>query len=258
MTARDTNSNPVKRPVALVTGAGRRLGNALARNLAARGYRLAMHAHQTAAGAAETARELAASGDEPLLVSADLRDEAAVRAMVASCLEHFGRIDALVNNAAIWHAKPLEQVTAADVRDHFDINLLGTFLCCQEVGLAMVAQESGGAIVNIGDWAVARPYLNYSAYFAAKGGIPTLTRDLAVELGTRNPGVRVNAVLPGPVLLPEAMSPQERQQVIAATLAKREGTPHDVASAVAFLLENTFVTGVCLPVDGGRTIYAPA
>ena len=94
---------------------------------------------------------------------------------------------------------------------------------------------------------------NYAAYFAAKGAIPTLTRALAVELAHRNPRVRVNAVLPGPVSLPTEMTAAERQRVIEATLAKREGSPRDVADAVVFLLQNTFVTGVCLPVDGGRS-----
>jgi pteridine reductase len=244
-------------PVALITGAGRRLGNALARLLAQRGYRLALHAHLSANGAEATTRELNAAGTQAMALVADLRDEGAVRAMVAQCRDRFGRIDALVNNAAIWEAKALEHITANDVRQHFEVNVLGTFLCCQEVGLAMVTQEQGGAIVNIGDWAVTRPYLNYAAYFAAKGTIPTLTRDFAVELGTRNPRVRVNAVLPGPVLLPTEMSAKERQQVIDATLVKREGNPDDVAHAVFFLLENTFVTGVCIPVDGGRSIFAP-
>jgi pteridine reductase len=120
----------------------------------------------------------------------------------------------------------------------------------------MAAQESGGAIVNLGDWATVRPYLNYAAYFPSKGAIPTLTRDFAVELASRNPRVRVNAVLPGPAMLPEGLSDQERKAAIGATLVKREGSPHNVADAVLFLLRNDFVTGVCLPVDGGRSIYA--
>ncbi|MFP6667044.1 MAG: SDR family oxidoreductase, partial [Pirellulales bacterium] len=85
---------------------------------------------------------------------------------------------------------------------HFDVNTLGTFLCCQHVGLQMVSQDHGGAIVNIGDWAVTRPYGDYAAYFPSKGAIPALTRTFAVELARRNPHVRVNAVLPGPVALP--------------------------------------------------------
>ena len=121
----------------------------------------------------------------------------------------------------------------------------------------MVRQAEGGSIVNLGDWAVARPYVNYAAYFPSKGAIPTLTRFLAVELGTRNPRVRVNCVLPGPVLLPPDLPEAERRQAIEATLVKREGRPENIAQAVLFFLDNDFVTGVCLPIDGGRTIYAP-
>jgi pteridine reductase len=245
-------------PVALVTGAGRRLGNSLARALAARGYRVALHAAHSLALAQATADELVADGCESIALAADLRDETATRKMIAAVRDSFGRIDALVNNAAVWISKPLEEVRAADLRAHFEINTLAPFICCQEAGLAMVGQPTGGAIVNVGDWATARPYVDYSAYFVAKGSIPTLTRVLAVELASRNPRVRVNAVLPGPVLFPDDLSQEERAAIIKATLVKRPGSPDDLAHAVLFLLENTFVTGVCLPVDGGRTVYAPA
>jgi len=147
-------------------------------------------------------------------------------------------------------------VTAADVTEHFEINLLGTFLCSQQVGLAMVKQKEGGSIVTIGDWAIVRPYLGYAAYFPSKGAIPALTRSLAVELGTRNPNVRVNAILPGPVMLPDDLPAAERDQAIKATLVKREGRPEHVALAVLHFIDNDFLTGVCLPVDGGRSIYA--
>jgi pteridine reductase len=104
---------------------------------------------------------------------------------------------------------------------------------------------------------VTRPYLNYAAYFPSKGAIPTLTRALAVELGSRNPRVRVNCILPGPVLLPPDLPEDERRQAIEATLVKREGSPQNIAQAVLFFIDNDFVTGVCLPVDGGRSIFAP-
>ncbi len=126
----------------------------------------------------------------------------------------------------------------------------------QQAGLAMVPQPEGGCIVNFGDWASARPYLNYAPYLVSKGAIPALTRCLAVELGTRNPRLRVNCVLPGPVLFPPDMPEAEREEAIRSTLVRREGQPANVAAAVLFLVENDFVTGVCLPVDGGRTIYA--
>jgi pteridine reductase len=168
----------------------------------------------------------------------------------------FGRIDALVHCAAIWPRKKLEAVTAADVRANFEANTLSTFLCCQQAGLAMVNQPSGGSIVTFGDWATIRPYMDYAAYFVSKGAIPALTRSLAVELATRNPNIRVNCVLPGPVMLPPELSADERARVIDATLVKREGRPENVAQAVLHFLENDFLTGVCLPVDGGRSIYA--
>jgi pteridine reductase len=244
--------------VALVTGAGKhRVGWHVADALAGRGYALAIHYRSSAAEAAETLASFQARGVQALGIQADLVDEEAVRAMVRQTLERFGRLDVLVNTAATWRSKRLEDVTAADVRHYLETNTLATFLCCQQVGLAMVRQPEGGSIVTFGDWAIERPYLNYAAYFPSKGAIPTLTRCLAVELGTRNPRVRVNCILPGPVMLPPDLPEAERREAIDATLVKREGTPHHVAQAVLSLVENDFITGVCLPVDGGRTIYSP-
>lgn len=246
------------RPVALVTGAGApRVGRAIAVALAARGYRLVVHAHRSIEAARKLAEQFTAAGTEALAVAADLAQEAEVESLVAAALDRFGRIDVLVNAAAIWDRKPLEAVTAADVTRHFEANTLATFLLARRVGLVMVAQPTGGAIVNLGDWAIVRPYLNYAAYFPSKGAIPTLTRTLAVELASRNPRVRVNAVLPGPVMLPPDLPAEERAAAIAGTLVKREGTPEHVADAVLFLVMNDFITGVCLPVDGGRSVYAP-
>jgi pteridine reductase len=192
-----------------------------------------------------------------LAVQADLTEETAVRTMIDRVLQHFGRLDVLVNSAAIWERKRLEEVTAADVRRHFETNTLGTFLCAQQAGLAMVKQSEGGLIVNIGDWAEVRPYRDYAAYFPSKGAVSTLTRCLAVELGYRNPKVRVNCILPGPVMLPPDLPAEEKQQAIEATLVKREGSPRHVALAVLSFVDNDFITGVCLPVDGGRTVFAP-
>lgn len=251
MTTRDVD---ITSPVALVTGGAKRLGKAIVLALAERGYRVAIHAHRSANEAEQIAEQIRAGGGDAIVVAADLRDEGSLRGMIDRAHEHFGRLDALVNSAAIWHSKPLEDVTANDVREHFEVNALATFLCCQHAGLLMAAQASGGAIVNMADWAVARPYLDYSAYFPSKGAIPTLTRNLAIELARRNPRVRVNAVLPGPMLLPPDLPAAERQAVIDGTLVKRVGEPENIAHAVVFLLENDFVTGVCLPVDGGRTI----
>jgi pteridine reductase len=244
--------------VALVTGAGKkRVGYHVAKALAARAYALAIHYRSSATEAAETAAEFARSGSAPVVtVCADLVNEAEVKGMITEVLARFGRIDVLVNCAAIWNRKRLEDVTAADVRQHFEANTLGTFLTCQHVGLAMVKQPDGGCIVNLGDWAEARPYRDYAAYFPSKSAILGLTRTFAVELGTRNPNVRVNAILPGPVMLTPDLPAAERAASIAATLAQREGSPDHVAKAVMHFIDNDYITGTCLPVDGGRTVFA--
>jgi pteridine reductase len=243
--------------VALVTGSGRRrVGRSVAGLFAGRGYAVALHYRSSAAEAAEAVAELRGRGADADAFGADLTDEAAVRGLVAAVRQRWGRLDVLVNCASVWARKPLEDVTAADVRAHFEANVLATFLPAREAGLFMVTRPDGGCVVNVGDWAEARPYPDYAAYFATKGAVPTLTRCLAVELGTRNPRVRVNCVLPGPVLLPPDLPAEEREQAIRATLVRREGRPENVAEAVYALVANDFITGACIPVDGGRTVYA--
>jgi pteridine reductase len=244
-------------PTAIITGsAKRRLGWHVADALGRRGYSLAIHYNSSAAEAEAAVQEFASRGIKAICLHADLANEEQVRSLVSRTSEEFGRIDVLANCAATWKSKRLEDITATDVRGYFDANTLGTFLCCQHVGLAMVKQPEGGNIVNFGDWAIERPYLNYAAYFPSKGAIPALTKTFAVELGARNPNVRVNCILPGPVMLPPDLPQPERDAAINATLVKREGRPENVIQAVLHFIDNDFVTGVCLPVDGGRTIYA--
>jgi pteridine reductase len=241
--------------VALITGSGKhRVGNAVAMALAARGYDIALHYNRSAAEAAESVAQLVEQGVDAVAFQADVSDESHVDRLFEETMTRFGRLDVLVTAAAIWEPKPLELVTAADVRRNFEINALGTFLCCQQAGLIMAKQPEGGAIVTIGDWATVRPYANYAAYFASKGAIPTITRTMAIELAQRNTQIRVNCVLPGPVMLPRDLSAAAVKGAVAGTLLKRAGRPENVAHAVVFLVENDYVTGVCLPVDGGRTI----
>ncbi len=241
--------------VALVTGSGkRRVGNAVAQALAERGYAVAIHYHRSVDEAQETVRQFQQQGVRAAAFQADLAREAEVDRLFDQVQQTFGRLDVLVTAAAVWERKPLEDLTADDVRRQFEINTLGTFLCCRRAGLMMAGQPEGGSIITIGDWATARPYPDYAAYFVSKGAIPTLTRSLAVELARRNPAVRVNCILPGPVLLPEHLSEHEVKGAVAGTLMKRLGRPENVAHAVLFLIDNDYVTGICLPVDGGRTI----
>src|SRR5262249_31231892 len=145
------------RKVALVTGSGkRRIGWHVADTLAQRGYALAIHYRSSATEAAETVSTFKMRGADVVAFQADLSEEPAVRGMIGQILERFGRLDVLVNCAAVWKSKRLEEVTAADVRFHFETNTLGSFLCAQHAGLAMVKQPEGGCIINLGDWAEVR------------------------------------------------------------------------------------------------------
>jgi pteridine reductase len=244
--------------VALVTGSGkRRLGWHIADALARRRYSLVVHYRSSAHEAEQAVTHFGSHGVEAVAVQADLTHDDDIERLFTVVRDRFGRLDVLVNCAAIWQAKPLEDVTAEDVRSHFNTNVLASFLCARRAGLIMTAQSEGGCIINFGDWAEVRPYTDYAAYFASKGAVSSLTRSLAVELGTRNPRVRVNCIQPGPVMLPEDMPEERRRRVIEATLVKREGRPENIVQAVLFLIDNDFVTGVCLPIDGGRSVFAP-
>ncbi len=244
-------------PVALITGSGRRrVGNVIARSLARDGYAIALHYHSSSASAEATREGIRGLDGDCEMFQANVGVESDVDRMFDAVADRFGRLDALVTTASIWETTPLEDVTAEDLRRNFDINTLGTFLCARRAGLTMTEQPEGGVIVTIGDWAVQRPYRDHAAYIVSKGAIPALTRTLAVELAHRNPNVRVNCIHPGPVMFPPDTSDAEQQQMIHSTLVKKANCPESVSLAVKFFVENPFVTGVCLPVDGGRTIFA--
>ena len=203
----------------------------------------------------QTVAELKSAGVAAAAFAGNLAQEDDVERIFAEIIEQFGRIDVLVNAASIWRKIPLETVTAADIQENFGVDTLGTFLCSRRAGLVMADQQTGGAIITIGDWAIERPNVDHAAYFIAKGSIPTLTRMLAVELARRNPLVRVNCISPGSVLFPPNTSPEEEQKLIESTLVRSGNCPEAIVQAVLFLIENKFVTGVCLPVDGGRSIF---
>lgn len=244
-------------PVALVTGSGSpRVGRAIAVHLASLGCRVALHANTSGTEARKTADELCDRGIDAIVTVGDLRDPNAVSAIINQVVTTFGRIDILVNSAAIWSPTPLEEITSDELRNYFDVNAIGTFLTARAAGLQMVSQPSGGCIINLGDWATVRPYLDHAAYFPSKGAVETMTRSLAVELGSRNPRVRVNCIQPGPVLLANDVDEDKRKKIADSVLLKRVGSADQIAHAVQFLCENDFITGVTLPVDGGRSIYA--
>lgn len=249
----------IEHPVALVTGSGSaRVGRVIAGTLAAAGCRLALHANTSIAAARQAADDLQRDHDVEVLVTrGDLADEAVPERLIDEAHSRFGRLDMLVNSAAIWHPTPIGDVTAAEVRRYFDINTLSCFLAARAAAAVMREQPRGGAIVNLGDWATGRPYLDHAAYFPSKGAVEVMTRSLAVEFARMNRRIRVNCVQPGPVLLGDEVPEAVRAQIATASLTGEIGSPEAIAHAVQFLCENDFVTGVCLPVDGGRMVYAP-
>lgn len=246
-------------PVALVTGSGApRVGRAIAVELARHGCRLAIHANESLDEARRAADSLREEFGQPAIVTQGaVNAEGVAERLVDETVDAFGGLDILVNSAAIWWPTSLEDITADEMRRYYDVNVIGSFLCARAAGKVMAEQPFGGAIVNIGDWATVRPYLDHAAYFPSKGGVDVMTRSLAVELAQRNARIRVNCIKPGPVMLEEQTADERRQKLCRSTLSGDIGTAEHVAHAVRFLCENTFVNGVCLPVDGGRTIFSP-
>ncbi|HBE71319.1 MAG TPA: oxidoreductase [Planctomycetaceae bacterium] len=242
-------------PVAFVTGStADRVGRVVAENLQRLGCRVVLHGRTNPSGHPVGTEQLA--GREVPKLAGNIQEEANVLAWRDWILEQFGRIDIAVNSAACWDPKPLEATTEEDWTHQLMVNAVGPAISCKAFGLAMVEQKSGGVILNVGDWAIDRPYLDFAAYMVSKGNIPTLTSTMAVELATRNPRVRVNAVLPGPVMIDKSVSEERQERVREDCLLKRHGTAEDVAHAISFLASSPFVTGVCLNVDGGRSIHS--
>jgi pteridine reductase len=241
----------LKGKVALVTGAGRRVGRTIALNFASRGAAIAIHYRNSRAEAEDLATQITKQGGRARAFAADLERVDEIERMVVEVLSAMGRIDVLVNSASVFYRKPLEELTEHDWDVNLNTNLKAPFFLSKFAGAAM-RRQGAGKIVNIGDWAGIRPYNNYLPYTVSKSGLIGLTRALAKALA---PEVQVNCVAIGPVLPPEDYGTDEIARLASATLTKRLGSPEDVARAVLFLCEGTdFATGSTLLLDGGRLL----
>jgi pteridine reductase len=241
----------LKGRVALVTGAGKRVGRAIALALAARGTTVAVHYRASRAEAEDAVARITADRGRAAAFAADLESVAEIERMIGDVIAAFGRIDVLVNSASVFFRKPLDQLTERDWDINLDTNLKAPFFLAKFASVEM-RRQGAGKIVNIGDWAGIRPYNNYLPYTVSKSGLIGLTRALAKALA---PEVQVNCVALGPVMPPEDYDLAEVERLKQATLTKTLGTPQDVASAVLFFCEATdFATGSTLLLDGGRLL----
>ena len=236
---------------ALVTGAGRRVGRAIAVGLGGRGMRVAVHYHGSEAGAAETARLVAQAGGDAVLVRADLSDPEAPQALVAEAASRLGGLDVLLNSAAVMERTPFGETTPEAWDRIFAINLRAPYLVSQAAVGWLAAAAGGGAIVNVADLAAFETWPGYIPHGLSKLGVVRLTESLARVLA---PTVRVNAVAPGTVLLPEGWTGADADRLRETTPLGRHGTPDDVVQAVLYLLDADFVTGETIVVDGGRRV----
>lgn len=234
--------------VALVTGGAKRLGRSIALALAERGAELVIHYRDSEREAQEILALLKRAGGKPVAVRGDVSTTADVDRIVETAMRAFGRIEVLVNNAAVFYRTPFDTLTEEDWDRFLDVNLKGPFLLCRKIGGIMLRQGQG-KIINLADIAGFKVWAEYIPYSVSKAGLIALTQGLAKALA---PAVQVNAIAPGAMLLPEGTTPEERERAIRRIPLDRLGSPEDIARAVVYLIQNDFITGEVLRVDGGQ------
>jgi len=234
---------------ALVTGAGHRVGRAIAVALGAQEMRVAVHYNSTADGAKETLRAIEKAGGSGETFGADLTRPEQLTGLVESVVKRFGGLDVLVNSAAVMLRTPLGETDASQWDDIMALNLRAPFLLSQAA--APHLRRARGAIVNIADLAAFETWPDYLVHGLSKSGVVYLTRALARVLA---PEIRVGAVAPGTVLLPDGWSEADAERLRRTTPLQRNGSPEDVSNAVLFILGADYFTGDTIIVDGGRHI----
>jgi NAD(P)-dependent dehydrogenase (short-subunit alcohol dehydrogenase family) len=240
----------IKGRVAIVTGAAKRVGRVIALTLAEKGAHVAITYRTESGPWRETLAEIQSHGIEGLAVHMDVRQPEQIESGMQEIIDHFGRVDILVNNASVLLSAPFLEITRAQWDEALEVNLTGPFLCSQAVAPTMCRQQSG-LVVNITDLSAFQAWPRYAHHAASKAGLVTLTQVMAAELA---PHVRVNGIAPGMVLLPDGAGEQQRRRAIENSLLKKVGTPKDVARTVVFLAEMDFITGTIFTVDGGQAL----
>lgn len=235
---------------ALVTGAAKRVGRTIALALARKGVHILLHYRGSEAEAKTACSEIEALGVTCALIRADLAKPSEIQRMVSDMKKKPHSVDFLINSASLYFKTPVETADEKQWDELMSVNLKAPYLLSLALGKEMF-KGKGGKIVNIADWSGFRPYKDFIAYCASKGGLITLTKSLARDFA---PKVTANAVAPGPVLAPPDMGDAEKDAIAKTTALGRWGKPEDIANAVVFLLESDFVNGVVLVVDGGRSI----
>jgi NAD(P)-dependent dehydrogenase (short-subunit alcohol dehydrogenase family) len=239
--------------VVLITG-GKRIGQVVARELAARGADIALSYRGSRTEAEATAADVRQAGRRAMVVAADLGRPDDCVTLIEAVVSALGRLDILVNMASIYQETPFDAMTEHDWQRNIDINLRSVFLCAQ-AAVPHMRRQGGGRIVNFADWLAksGRPaYRGFVAYYTAKAGVIALTEALALELAADQ--ILVNAIAPGPILPPPDLSAEERNEVAAATPVGRWGGEIEIAKAVRTLIETDFITGETIRVDGGRHV----
>jgi pteridine reductase len=234
---------------ALVTGAGHRVGRAIAVALAGRGMRVAVHYNAASAGADETLRLVREAGGDGFVIAADLTKVEAAGELIGAVTARFGALDVLVNSAAVMLRTPFGEITAKQWDDVMALNQRAPFFLAQAA--APHLRASRGAIVNIADLAAFETWPAYIPHGLSKSGVVYLTRALARVLA---PEVRVAGIAPGTVLLPETWDPQSAEHLRQTTPLERNGNPTDVTTTVLFILDSDYLTGETIIVDGGRHV----
>ena len=237
------------RKVALVTGGAVRVGRALSLGLAEAGYDVAVHYYSSSTAAQEVVNRIGEMGRRGVLVEGNMGDPDGVQAIAAAVRERCGRLDLLVNSAASFEHADLLDIDVDAWDQVMNVNLRGPFLLVRES--AALLKESQGSVVNIVDLGAFKPWTHHPHHAVSKAALLHLTKILARVLA---PDVRVNAVAPGAVLMPEASDAAERERERRLTPLGRLGSPEDVLRAVLFLAASTFITGEVLVVDGGRSL----